>query len=186
MKRGVQFAVFPVLCDQSRQCRYPLLSEKVTIMQMSSAIPQSLLACMTRLLTDYQRVLGENLRGLYVHGSIAMKCFNADSSDVDVLVVVQSSLSLATKRALGSVHVALAETCPNPLELSVVLQSVLDDFSYPPPFEFHPVIQAALTTYTTADSSADLVACKTLKAFAHYTQTHIHQATGQPDERAGI
>jgi streptomycin 3"-adenylyltransferase len=112
----------------------------------------------------YQQVLGENLRGLYVHGSIAMGCFNPDSSDVDLLAVVQSPLSLATKQALGDVHIQLADTCPNPLEVSIVLQSVLEDFSYPAPFEFHysreflDAFRAKTIDLTTPRTDPDLAA----------------------------
>jgi streptomycin 3"-adenylyltransferase len=101
------------------------------------AIPQNLKQCLTQLKETYQQILGENLRGLYLHGSIAMGCFNPESSDVDVLVVVQSPLSLKTRQALGRTHVQLAAQCPNPLEVSVILQTVLDNFTHPTPFEFH-------------------------------------------------
>jgi streptomycin 3"-adenylyltransferase len=101
------------------------------------AIPQKLKQCIALLQTKYQTILGENLRGLYLHGSIAMGCFNPDSSDVDVLAVVQSPLSLETKQALAGAHIQLAAQCPNPLEVSVILQAVLDNFTHPTPFEFH-------------------------------------------------
>ncbi|WP_245585925.1 nucleotidyltransferase domain-containing protein [Paenibacillus pinihumi] len=37
--------------------------------------------------------LGSNLAGIYVHGSVAMGCFNPEKSDLDLLVVVYKKLS---------------------------------------------------------------------------------------------
>ncbi len=43
-----------------------------------------------RLCAAYERILGENFVGFYVHGSIAMGCFNPVSSDIDFVCVVQN------------------------------------------------------------------------------------------------
>jgi predicted nucleotidyltransferase len=34
-------------------------------------------------------MLGSNLVGVYLHGSLAMGCFNPHASDIDVLVITQ-------------------------------------------------------------------------------------------------
>ena len=40
-----------------------------------------------------QHILDNNLVGIYLHGSAVMGCFNDKKSDIDLLVVVNSSLS---------------------------------------------------------------------------------------------
>ena len=35
--------------------------------------------------------------GVYLHGSIALKAFNPDSGDIDILVVVRDSIDVETK-----------------------------------------------------------------------------------------
>ena len=40
-----------------------------------------------------REILGENLVGIYLHGSAAMGCFNDKKSDIDLLVVVKGEVS---------------------------------------------------------------------------------------------
>lgn len=42
--------------------------------------------------------LSENLVGIYLHGSLAMGCFNPSRSDVDLVVVKESLLTLSMKQ----------------------------------------------------------------------------------------
>ena len=44
-----------------------------------------------------ENILKDNLMGIYLHGSIAMGCFNGQKSDIDLIVVVQHELSNAIK-----------------------------------------------------------------------------------------
>lgn len=100
-------------------------------------IPPSITACIDSLFADYQSLLADNMRGFYVHGSIAMNCFNPVSSDIDVLVITERPLDLPTKQQLGQLHVRLSRQFGKSIELSVVLQRYLHAFVYPTPFEFH-------------------------------------------------
>ena len=56
-----------------------------------------------KLLVDivdrYKRVLGDNLVGLYLHGSLAMGCFTP-RADIDLIAVVRKPMDNDTKRAL--------------------------------------------------------------------------------------
>lgn len=87
----------------------------------------------------FQQELGSDLVGIYLHGSLAMGCFNPDTSDVDLLLVVQDKLTGESMRRLAKHVVHFHDAMPNQqgLELSIVLASSLQDFVYPPPFEFH-------------------------------------------------
>ena len=85
-----------------------------------------------------QTVLGDHLVGVYVHGSIALECFNWEKSDVDYLVVVQSPLTLTDKLRLMEATVALDRQAPSKgLEMSVVLAQHCRAFVHPMPYELH-------------------------------------------------
>lgn len=86
----------------------------------------------------YRSILGENLTGIYIHGSIAFQCFNWNKSDIDFLVVVNQAPSLSAKESLITALLELDAVCPpKGLEMSVVLESACIDFHYPVPFELH-------------------------------------------------
>jgi streptomycin 3"-adenylyltransferase len=81
--------------------------------------------------------LQDDLIGIYVHGSIAMGCFNPNRSDVDLLVVVKDGLADETKRRMISRLLSITHGHQNPLEMSIILEKYLKDFIYPTPFELH-------------------------------------------------
>lgn len=82
--------------------------------------------------------LDNNLIGVYLHGSLAMGCFNEESSDIDVLVVVNGAMTLEDKRCIGSSLMELIKKfSANKLELSIVTMDVLQNFHYPTPYELH-------------------------------------------------
>lgn len=99
-----------------------------------------------RLADGSREVMGENLLGIYLHGSYAMGCFNPAKSDLDFIVVARRGLSDECKRRYMDLIVALDDAFPanrnaNPhhggIEMSVVLKSACDPFAYPTPFELH-------------------------------------------------
>ncbi|MBC7320653.1 DUF4111 domain-containing protein [bacterium] len=93
-----------------------------------------------KIVESYRNVLGDNLVGIYLHGSLALGCFNPYKSDIDFLIVVQDKLSIITKRKIIATTLELAslEEIPSKgLEFSIVLERDLKDFTHPMPFEFH-------------------------------------------------
>lgn len=89
-------------------------------------------------ITQSQHILGDNLTGIYLHGSAAMGCFNAQKSDIDLLVVVKADMSKETKRQYMDMVVSLNERAPEKgIEMSIVKESVCNPFVYPTPFELH-------------------------------------------------
>lgn len=80
--------------------------------------------------------LGDNLIGVYLHGSLAMGCFNSACSDIDLLIVTRESLSEMAWLALAETTLRYAEQ-PHPLELSALPLSALHPWQYPTPFDFH-------------------------------------------------
>ncbi len=95
-------------------------------------------ALLPRLVAAFQTRLGEHLVGLYVHGSIAFGCFTWARSDVDLIAVVESSLT--DDQCLGLLHDLLVlsqDAPPKGIEMSVVLRAHCGEFVYPTPYELH-------------------------------------------------
>jgi len=83
-------------------------------------------------------IFGENLTGIYLHGSAVMGCFNPEKSDLDLLVVIREDIPDETKRQFMDMVVELNKQAPSKgLELSVVKEEVCNPFVYPTPFELH-------------------------------------------------
>lgn len=85
-----------------------------------------------------KEILGDNLVGIYLHGSAVMGCFNPKQSDIDLIIAVERPLSDPVKRAYMETVTAYSAMGPKKgIEMSVVLRSVCKPFVYPTPFELH-------------------------------------------------
>lgn len=83
-------------------------------------------------------IIGEDLTGIYLHGSLAMGCFHPDKSDIDLILVIKDSVSDGQKRRLMDILVELNETGPRKgLEFSMVTEEACRSREYPTPFELH-------------------------------------------------
>lgn len=83
-------------------------------------------------------VIGENLVGIYLHGSYAFGCFNWDKSDLDYLVVVERPLTLSQKVRYITELLRLRGECPpKGLEMSVVTAEHCENFIHPTPYDLH-------------------------------------------------
>src|SRR5262249_53046683 len=83
-------------------------------------------------------LLGDELIGIYLHGSLAMNSFNPVSSDIDFLIVVKDQLSLADKREDSKILIELSDKAPaKGFEMSVITLGSLKHFKYPTPYELH-------------------------------------------------
>ncbi|MBP0986023.1 MAG: DUF4111 domain-containing protein [Oscillospiraceae bacterium] len=91
-----------------------------------------------RFTSESERIIGDDLAGIYLHGSLAMGCFNADRSDIDLIVVTYGPLSLEVKREFLEMTAELNSLGPaKGIEMSVVRREVCDPFLYPTPYELH-------------------------------------------------
>ncbi len=91
-----------------------------------------------RIITSYQEILKQNLMGIYLHGSLAMGCFNPASSDVDFLVVVKGKPVFKELRELVDVLLELSPNGPKKgFEMSVLLEDDVKNFKYPTHFVLH-------------------------------------------------
>jgi len=85
-----------------------------------------------------ERILGENLVGIYVHGSLALGCFTWDESDIDYLVIVNRPMDDAKKAALIRDTLRIDAYAPEKgLEMSVMTLEACRHFSHPAPYELH-------------------------------------------------
>jgi len=83
---------------------------------------------------------GGNLVGVYLHGSMAMGCFNPNKSDLDLLVVLRRPEPADCYRRIAKRLIEIESTLPQGaagIELSVILEACLSNFTYPTPFELH-------------------------------------------------
>ncbi len=53
---------------------------------------------LTEITAYFKQALNDNLVGIYLHGSLAMGCFNSKTSDIDLVIVVKTLLSFNTKK----------------------------------------------------------------------------------------
>lgn len=83
-------------------------------------------------------LLGENLVGVYLHGSYAMNSYHPITSDIDLLIVVHDALNKRTKRDIIDKLIELSYFGPKKgLEVSVITASVAKALKHPLYFELH-------------------------------------------------
>ncbi len=93
---------------------------------------------LTRFVNMSKATLGDNLVGVYLHGSLAMGCFNPGKSDLDLILVVENDISKDTKLEFLQNVVKFNEEAPQKgIELSIVKREFCNPFVYPTPYELH-------------------------------------------------
>lgn len=88
------------------------------------------------LLADWQTLLGDNLIGLYLHGSLAMGCFNPTHSDADLLAVTGRSITPHERKVLLQSLLTVSNQ-PAPIEISSVNLGKIRPWRYPTPYDLH-------------------------------------------------
>jgi hypothetical protein len=83
-----------------------------------------------------KQIIGGNLIGIYLHGSLATGCHNPDHSDIDLLIVTERGMDIDSKRALAELFLR-HERQPRQLEVSSLTWEQLHPWQYPTPFDFH-------------------------------------------------
>ncbi|RME46691.1 MAG: DUF4111 domain-containing protein [Chloroflexi bacterium] len=103
--------------------------------------PQEVDGMLRALLAGIRQVLGEELVGVYLRGSLAMGDFIPETSDLDVLAVTERPVNGAEFAALASLHEQLA-ALPNPyanrLEMAYIDRAALRRFE---PGRRHPTLE---------------------------------------------
>ncbi len=102
--------------------------------------PASVLAYAQLLCAEVVPAAGGLLRAVYLHGSAALGGWQADSSDVDMLLITDDAIGTATLDAIASALVATASACPGRgPESSVVASAQAQAPAAPWPFLLHVV-----------------------------------------------
>lgn len=95
------------------------------------------------LCTAIQHIADSSLVGIYLHGSLAMGCFNPHRSDIDLLAVTAEGLRVEQKRDLIETLVTGGSApydthgLTRPVEISVVRLSDFNPWQYPTPYDLH-------------------------------------------------
>jgi streptomycin 3"-adenylyltransferase len=76
------------------------------------------------------------LLGFYLHGSLALGCFNPMRSDLDLLACLGEGMAVETKRDVARSLLAHS-TAPYPIEISFVRQRDVLPWQFPTPFDYH-------------------------------------------------
>ncbi|MDO8614586.1 MAG: DUF4111 domain-containing protein [Dehalococcoidia bacterium] len=103
--------------------------------------PPEVSALLDELAAGVRDALGDNLLGFYLRGSLALGDFNAETSDVDILVVTERSVSEAEFEALDSLHAripAAANQYGRHYEVSYIDRASLKRFN--PGERRHPTV----------------------------------------------
>ncbi|MEC0204870.1 DUF4111 domain-containing protein [Paenibacillus lautus] len=80
--------------------------------------------------------LGDNLLGTYIHGSLALQSFNPNSSDIDVIVLVNEKIDLEIRFQLVKALLILSND-PSPIEISFITKDAIIPWKHSTPFELH-------------------------------------------------
>ena len=99
-------------------------------------LPFEILNQINNVVDIWRRHLGDNLIGVYLHGSIALNAFHPDSGDIDILVVVRDSLEVVTKLEIAGDIIEI-DRSPRPLEMSAVKQIDAKNWKTPGNCVFH-------------------------------------------------
>ncbi|WP_096189610.1 aminoglycoside adenylyltransferase domain-containing protein [Evansella halocellulosilytica] len=94
-------------------------------------------AYLNKIVHVFRERLDENLVGVYLHGSLAMGCFNPDKSDVDLLVIIKNKIPYEKKKCIVNEFLNVTRGRKNQLEMSIILEDYLHHFVHPTPFELH-------------------------------------------------
>ena len=106
-------------------------------------IPDDARAQLDALTAGIADDLGDDLVGVYLHGSLVLGCFNPQRSDVDVLVITRRPLDDETRRRIAPILLDSSgqkerpRTPPYPLEVSFLTEAQLHPWRYPTPYDVH-------------------------------------------------
>lgn len=99
-------------------------------------LPQQVAGWLQDLAQEIGACFGHHLEGIYLHGSLAMTGFCAASSDVDLLVAVESRPAAGETACLRRLLLSKSEH-PYDVELSVLARADRYPWRHPSPFSWH-------------------------------------------------
>ncbi len=117
-----------------------------------------------------KETIGTQLIGIYLHGSFAMGCFNPEKSDIDLIVIIEETISDIQKMRLMKYIVKLNQQAPpKGLEISVIKRKYCNPFVYPTPFELHFSPMHLQWFYSNPKDYVENMKGKDIDLAAHFT-----------------
>lgn len=94
---------------------------------------------LVRITAHLGEVLGDNLAGLYVHGSLASGAFHRERSDIDLIAVTAAKLSAPMRESVAHALVRLSDARPTAgdIEVSIIQERYARAFEHPMPYDVH-------------------------------------------------
>jgi streptomycin 3"-adenylyltransferase len=90
----------------------------------------------SRVVSALRSRLEKDLAGIYLHGSLAMGCFNPSVSDVDLLVVIQTGLSVEAQKSIMEELLKHSKAIA-PIEVSILRTGDMKPWRSPTPYLLH-------------------------------------------------
>jgi streptomycin 3"-adenylyltransferase len=118
------------------------------------SFPEPAESILQELQAGLQDLLGANLLGIYVYGSLTFGCYNPARSDIDVLVVTHRRLAPETRPPLSKMLQRIAS--PTKLEMSFLSRADLDPWRHPCPFDYHFSASTEVHDGTNVDLAAEI------------------------------
>jgi predicted nucleotidyltransferase len=88
------------------------------------------------LQTEFSRVFGIHLSGIYLHGSLALGGFQPARSDIDMIVTTGEQMSIESKCAIIELLLRVSKF-PSPVDVWVLVEQDIVPFRQPLPFAMH-------------------------------------------------
>lgn len=101
-----------------------------------NTVSDNIKAQINRVCEIWRNLLGDDLVGIYIHGSLALKCFCEEKSDIDFLIVTNRRIS-REERLSAARDIILIDGKPCQLEMSAILIKDLSPWHYPTVCQFH-------------------------------------------------
>jgi Domain of unknown function (DUF4111)/Nucleotidyltransferase domain len=110
-----------------------------------------------RIAAQLPELLGANLVGLYVYGSLAFGCYNPARSDVDILVVTRRRIAAEARDPLAGFLRPLREK----LEITFLTRAQLHPWRYPASFDYHLSGSSEVSDGTGVDIATEVTNART-------------------------
>lgn len=101
-----------------------------------SDLPQEVIHQIENVVNIWEKNIGDELVGVYLHGSIVLNAFHPQSGDIDILVVLKESPDITTKLAVAK-EILEIDRSPCPLEMSAILLEDAKEWKTPGNCVFH-------------------------------------------------
>lgn len=99
-------------------------------------LPSAVMVQINKVTDIWKKHLDNRLVGVYLHGSPVLNAFIPESSDIDILIVVEDSLDIPTKLAIAKDIIEI-DGKPCPLEMSAVRLADVNPWKTPGNCVFH-------------------------------------------------